>query len=283
MTGHGHARFQDEEVEIVSEIRTVNSRFLKLNVFSDLDAEHSSKLETLIKNQLQRGTVTLRLNVKSSLSNAYELNEAAVRAYWLQLSEIAGSSQPVNIESLLRLPGVVSENSTFDYEALWPKIESVANESLKRLAEMRAKEGASMQQDMLSNCDSIADHLGKIEALAPQIVENYSKRLTDRLNAILEKYDITVQPTDVIREIGIFSERGDISEEIVRLGTHIDHFREIMADKGSNGRKLDFLIQEILRETNTIGSKANDSTVANHVVEIKTAIERMREMVQNIE
>lgn len=283
MTGHGHARFQDDQIEIVSEIRTVNSRFLKLNVYSDLDATLQAKLEALVKQHIQRGTVTLRLNINSAATNSFQLNEAALRAYWLQLSEIAGSSQQINVESLLRLPGVVEDNSATDYTELWPKIKAVAKKSLDNLAAMRAKEGESMQADMLGNCDTIDTNLDAIKSLAPKLVENYSTRLTERLNSILEKYDISVSPSDVIREIGIFSERSDVSEETVRLSTHLTHFREIVSDKGSNGRKLDFLIQEILRETNTIGSKANDSAVANHVVEIKTSIERMREMVQNIE
>ena len=140
-----------------------------------------------------------------------------------------------------------------------------------------------MQKDMLGNIETIGERLVSIRELSPRIAEAYSKRLTDRIQALLEKHNIESTQVDVIREVGIFAERVDIAEETVRLGTHLDHFCETISTTQKAGRKLDFLVQEILRETNTIGSKANDSDIATHVVEIKTAIERIREMVQNVE
>jgi len=134
-----------------------------------------------------------------------------------------------------------------------------------------------------ANCEVIATELDRIEERAPLVVEAYRKRLTERLNKLLEEYEVSIEATDVVREVGIFADRGDISEEIVRLRSHLRQFDAIAASEESNGRKLEFLIQEILRETNTIGSKANDAEIAGHVVEIKTAIERMREMIQNVE
>ena len=151
------------------------------------------------------------------------------------------------------------------------------------LREMRAQEGRVMLQDLEQNCDAIVDASHEIQKLAPRVVENYSKKLTDRINQMLKAYEVSISPSDVVREVGMFAERVDISEEIVRLGSHIKQFREVMSSAESNGRKLDFLTQELLRETNTIGSKANDSEIAARVVEIKTCIERIREMVQNVE
>jgi uncharacterized protein (TIGR00255 family) len=283
MTGHGQARFHDQNVQITVEVRTVNNRFLKLNVYSDLDASLQSKLEAIVRDRIHRGTVTLRVSVESLSGGEFELNESVIRGYWLQLSEIAGSSQSVNVESLLALPGVVTEKTVAKPDELWPQVESTVREAIKNLEAMRAQEGEAMQQDMLSNIDSIAERLKTVEALAPRVSEAYSKRLSDRINKLLEKYDVEIAPTDIVREVGVFAERVDIAEETVRLTTHLDHFRKTVSSSEQSGRKLDFLVQEILRETNTIGSKANDSDIAGEVVEIKTCIERIREMVQNIE
>ena len=175
------------------------------------------------------------------------------------------------------------EKTGTDPADLWPHIKSTLEEALTNLESMRAQEGEAMQNDMLGNINTIAKRLESIREIAPRIAEAYSKRLTDRIQSLLEKHNIETAPVDIIREVGIFAERVDIAEETVRLGTHLDHFRDTISSNEKVGRKLDFLVQEILRETNTIGSKANDSDVATHVVEIKTSIERIREMVQNVE
>jgi len=285
MTGHGEALVQDETTSVQVEVRTVNNRFLKLNVNSDLDAGIQSQVEGLVKKHVGRGSVSVR--IKSRLTGEaepYQLNESLLRSYWLQLSEIAGSSQTVNLESLLTLPGVVEEASSSDQrEKMWPIVETTVTKALANLNEMRAREGEAMKQDMLSNCEIITKQLGFIREQAPAVIENYAKKMTDRINNLLKKYDISIEATDVVREVGVFAERCDISEETVRLDSHIDQFNEIIQLPDSNGRKLDFLVQEMLRETNTIGSKANDAKIATLVVEIKTAIERIREMVQNVE
>ena len=250
---------------------------------SDLDVETQARIEALVRDRIHRGSVSLRIAVKAIGEGQYEINEELVRAYWLQLSEIAGSSQSVNVESVLALPGAVIEKTGADPVEVWPHIKSTLEEALSNLESMRAQEGEAMQKDMLGNIDTIAKRLESVREISPRIAEAYSKRLTDRIQTLLKKNDIETSPVDVIREVGIFAERVDIAEETVRLGTHLDHFRDTISSHAKVGRKLDFLVQEILRETNTIGSKANDSDVATHVVEIKTAIERIREMVQNVE
>jgi uncharacterized protein (TIGR00255 family) len=129
----------------------------------------------------------------------------------------------------------------------------------------------------------VAASLEQIERRAPLVIEDYRNRLLDRLKRTLAELDIHLNPSDVIREVGMFADRSDISEEIVRLRSHLDQFQATMKLPESAGRKLDFLTQEMFRETNTIGSKANDMEIARHIIEIKTAIERIREMIQNIE
>lgn len=285
MTGHGEALVQDDTASVRVEVRTVNNRFLKLNVSTDLDAALQSQVEALVKQQVGRGSVSVRIKTRSvGTAEPYQFNEPLLRSYWLQLSEIAGSSQTVNVESLLNLPGVVEEASSTDQnEKLWPIVQTAVEQALTSLNEMRAREGEAMKQDMLANCKLVTEQLEAIRKQAPAVIENYAKRMSDRINNLLEKYDVSIQPTDLVREVGVFAERCDFSEETVRLDSHIDQFNEIIQLPESSGRKLDFLVQEMLRETNTIGSKANDAKIATHVVEIKTAIERIREMVQNVE
>jgi uncharacterized protein (TIGR00255 family) len=284
MTGHGAALVQDAEIRVLAEVRSVNNRFLKTHIHCDLNVSRQSQLEALIKQHVNRGSLNLKIKSERLQRNDhYHFNEPVIRAYWLQLSEIAGSSQHINVESLLHLPGVVAESIAEDDSDIWTAVEKTVIEALQNLNQMRAHEGAAMKSDLLQNCGEIRNHLEQIETLAPGVVENFSSRMTERIKALLEKHDISTSPAEVIREVGIFSERVDVSEETVRLNSHLIQFAEVCESAVSNGRKLDFLVQEMLRETNTIGSKANDSQIASRVIEIKTLIERIREMVQNVE
>ncbi len=140
-----------------------------------------------------------------------------------------------------------------------------------------------MEKDLRANCQVIHSELEQIRRRSPEIIKAYQTRLQERLNQLLEPYDVQIEPSDIVKEVGLFADRLDVSEEIVRLSSHLEQFEQILGSDESAGRKLDFLIQEMLRETNTIGSKASDAQTARHVVQIKTNIERLREMVQNIE
>ena len=231
--------------------------------------------------------VNVRINREPSAED-YRLNEAVLRGYLQQLERLTGRSlvdQPASLPPLLALPGVVSEPSAqLDLiEAQWPLIESVLAEALQRLAAMRIEEGRAMAADLVVNARAIAAELAAVERRGPEVVAAYRTRLLERLQALLADLGAQIQPADGVREVGSFAERSDISEEIVRLKSNLEQFDTVMAEGDSQGRKLEFLIQEMFRETNTIGSKANDAEIARHVIEMKTAIERMREMIQNVE
>ncbi|MCH2179669.1 MAG: YicC family protein [Mariniblastus sp.] len=285
MTGHGQAVAENEHVHVIVELRSVNNRYLKTSISSELDPGHESQIESLIRDKIKRGAINARIKLLFQAgSHDYQINQAALQAYQRQLSDINSSGVQASLDTLLSLPGVIEENAGSDrLQAVWPVVQQATQRALETLIEMRAQEGLAMQKDLLANCNLITQFTEQIEVLAPNIVKNYSKRITDRINQMLQDYNVTVTPSDVIREVGIFAERVDISEEIVRLKSHVDQFKQIIDAPTSNGRKLDFLTQELLRETNTVGSKANDAAIANHVVEIKAAIERIREMVQNVE
>ncbi len=140
-----------------------------------------------------------------------------------------------------------------------------------------------MAADLRSNCLTIATELAEIERRAPLVAEGYRTRLTERLQSVLTEFQVSLNPADLIKEVSIFAERSDISEETVRLRSHLEQFDTIMELPESSGRKLEFLVQEMFREANTIGSKANDVQISRHVIDIKAAIERIREMIQNVE
>jgi uncharacterized protein (TIGR00255 family) len=290
MTGHGEAHRHQDGIRVAVEVRTVNNRFLKVSLrlsegFSSLDP----LIEAVVRNHLRRGVVSVSVRVeRESSPDDFQLNAVVLDSYYRQLQELGkreGWSHEIRIDSLLGLPGAVMESASrrCDADAVWPVIEGTLNEALENLSRMRAEEGAAMGRDLHANCQAIAADLDQVEQRAPLVIEAYRRRLLERINKLLEEFGLDLQPADVVREVGLFTDRSDISEEVVRLRSHLQQFDSVARTEQNNGRKLEFLIQEMLRETNTIGSKANDAEIARHVVEIKTAIERMREMIQNVE
>ena len=290
MTGFGEAHRKDATLAVTAEVRTINSRYFKLVVrcgegYSSLEP----LVENLIRQQAKRGTVQVNLRIERlSASGDYQLNAEVLAGYFKQVEALTKSWKqvaPVAIDSLLSLPGVVNQglNHADDATAVWPIVSEALVAAIGNMAKMRCEEGAAMAADLAANAASIAKELDAIEVRAPLVVDGYRTRLSDRLTKTLAEYEVTLQPGDLIREISIYAERSDISEEIVRLRSHLEQFAATLKLPESSGRKLEFLTQEMFRETNTIGSKANDVEISMHVIEIKGAIERIREMIQNVE
>jgi uncharacterized protein (TIGR00255 family) len=290
MTGHGDARLEEDGLRVAAEVRTVNNRYLKLTLRGDpLVTSLESKVEAVVRQTIRRGHVHLAVAVQRDSAARAAVIDAEVLAHYVdqtnKLAQRLHVTQP-SLDALLQLPGVICEPSRMrdEIDSEWPNIEQTIRAAMSKLHEMRLQEGAAMLDDLQANCQAITRELAAIEARGPQVIDAYRERLTDKINRWLEKSDFdTIQSSDVIREVGIFSERSDISEETVRMRSHIGQFQQICRAPESSGRKLEFVIQEMFRETNTIGSKANDAEISAHVVEIKTRIERMREMVQNVE
>ena len=228
MTGHGRGSNHENQIQVNAEVRSVNNRFLKINVISDLDADLQIKVEERVRSLLARGSVSVRIRVDRNDSAAYQINMQQLEAYRQQLTATAVSSgsdagqahdslDSLPVENLLSLPGVVKESSSVeDPKELWPIVEKALDEALEQLSSMRKREGETMMTDMKSNCAALAEFLAKIEESAPEVVEAFSNRLKDRIQNLLEKFDIQSQPADIIREVGIFAERADIAEETVR-------------------------------------------------------------------
>ena len=290
MTGFGEAHRHTDELAVGVEVRTINSRHFKLNLrASEGYTALEPKIESLVRQVVRRGTVQLNLRVaRTASTDDYEINLAVLEGYLRQLEsvgELQSAGRSIAVESLLPLPGVINERRDFDRDIAneWPVIGPVVESALESLAEMRRIEGDALANDLLHQVTQIADHRRSVEERAPQVQHGYRERLLDRINKAVSELNVTIEPAELVREIALFVDRSDISEEIVRLGSHIDQFRAALRADESTGRKLEFIAQEMGREINTIGSKANDTQISGHVVEMKTCLERIREQVQNVE
>lgn len=290
MTGFGEAHRQRGECAVAVEVRTINSKYFKLAMrsgegYSVLEPQ----IEAVVRHSIKRGTVQLNLRVdRRRHADDYQVDAAVLNGYRQQLEAIRnqwGTSESLRLDALLALPGVVNEDprTQADADEDWPLIKEALEGALANMARMREDEGRAMAADLIANCSTIARELTAIEARAPLVVDAYRSRLTERLNKILADYEISLQAGDLVREISLYAERADISEETVRLRSHLEQFAGFLNAEESAGRKLEFLTQEMFRETNTIGSKSNDVQIARHVIEIKASIERIREMIQNVE
>lgn len=292
MTGYGEASYQSDNFRLTLELRAVNNRYLKVTLragepYNLLEPE----FEKVVRRLVRRGTIQIHLRCQKQLSaQDFQINAVALQSYVRQLRELSETLGMTDrgqtlLAQALTLPGVVPEPATaaFHMEEEWPVIERVLEQALQRLQTMRQEEGRAMAQEMLQMRDHIAAQLDCIRAQIPRATILFRDRLYDRVRNLLSELDVRIDRSDLIKEVAIFAERSDIAEEVVRLKSHLDQFHEIVNEPESAGRKLEFLTQEMFRETNTIGSKAGDVEISRHVVEIKGTLEKIRELVQNIE
>jgi len=289
MTGFGESHCQREGVAVSVEVRTINNRYLKTSIrLSEGYAPLEPQVESAVRKRIRRGTIQMNVRVdRAATPEDFQINVAVLEGYRTQLEALARqreAARPIPLESLLALPGVVSDHSTSSHAAEhWPLIAQTVEAAMENLDRMRREEGRAMAVDLRANCRTAAASLAEVEKRVPLVVESYRTRLAERLGKTLSEFALALDPGDVLKEVSLFADRSDISEEIVRLRSHLEQFEAIMDAAEPSGRKLEFLTQEMVREGNTIGSKANDVEIARHVIEIKAAIERIREMVQNVE
>ena len=294
MTGFGEARHQADGLTLAVEVRTVNNRYLKVSVRgSDPYPMLEPDLEKVVRKVIRRGTVTIHVRCdRLGRPGDFVLNAVALKSYLEQIRSACdqvGWQVPVSslLGQVLALPGVAPEPggvSGRPPDEELAAVERTLDVALGRLQAMRQQEGRAMADELLAHRRAVAEHLGKIRALIPTVVENYRQRLRDRVGQALAEHNVAVRPDDLIREVAVFAERSDVAEEVMRLGSHLDQFEAVVRTEDDGpGRKLEFLVQEMGRETNTIGSKAGDVSVSRHVVEIKATLEKVRELVQNVE
>jgi len=288
MTGFGTASELVDGCRYVVEIRAVNGRYLKCHVRLPEELQGiETSLEEIASRLLDRGTVTITVRLGGgAMEPSAVINSEAVEHYLEQLRPLA-EDKGLNLQfsDLLDLPGVVTtEDEELRRNKAAPSIQNLVKSACADLDGMRRREGEALQEELKGILDEIRSDLEVIRERAPIVVDLYEARLRQRMETLLSTVGSTVGTDDLVREVAVFAERSDIAEEISRLGGHLDHFHELLNSDSQEpvGRTLDFLAQEMLRETNTIGSKCLDGDVSRRIVVIKGAIDRIKEQVQNI-
>jgi uncharacterized protein (TIGR00255 family) len=288
MTGYGRAQRLIGGREISVEIKSVNHRFFEFSPrLPRAYAYLEEKLKALVYSRASRGKVDLSLSILTleGPNASVEINAALAGSYLgalRGLGEQLGVKDDLALSDLARFGDIFSVRKAEDDEdAVWADVSAVASEALDTFMEMRAKEGERLAADILGRLSAIEAHVAAVEGLSPKTVEEYRQKLTAKITEVLEQKQL--DEARILTEAAIFAEKIAVAEETVRLKSHIGQFRAYLKGKEPSGRKLDFLVQELNREANTIGSKAQNIEIAKIVVEIKSEIEKIREQIQNIE
>ena len=290
MTGFGDASKHEGDLAFSVEVRSVNNKFLKttIRVPERLDALEP-ELEQLIRARIGRGSVTLTVTCsESGEAAAHTVNADALRKYAEQISAALNIDiASLDVTHLVALPGVLQapgdEESRLQLsrQAIRPLVEL----ALEHLIQMRTREGTALCDDLSGHLDFIGVRMERLTEIAPRVIVDYERRLKSRMDALLTESDLATEADVLVREIAVYAEKTDIAEELARLGEHLRHFRDLLGSTEDRplGRTMDFLSQELLREANTISSKSPDAEMSRLIVEIKGAIDRIKEQVQNAE
>ncbi len=289
MTGFGRGAAQVNGVTAVVEMRSVNSRFTEVSVrLPRILAEREQEMQSLVKGALARGRISVQVQVDRVTGEtlAVQVDPQAARSYMQLLEQLrseAGILEPVRLEHLLAFPEVFTnvEDDTVEDDAAWDAVLAAFEEAINGMRAMRRQEGAALQRDLEDRINAIEGDLAAVEERAPERVQQGRERLHDRLQEMLGDERINLERLEF--EIAVLADRLDVTEECVRLRSHLVVFREALASDEPAGRKLNFLVQEINREVNTIGSKANDAEMTHRAVQMKEELEKIREQIQNIE
>ena len=288
MTGFGRERKVIGSREILVEIRSVNHRYYEFTAktpraYGYLD----EKLKAFLHGAISRGKVEVSVFIynQEGVDANIEINRTVASGYINALRSAADElilEDDLKLSNVIRLPDVFNVVKVIDdEEEIWQQVSEVAGEALKHFVDMRITEGAKMYDDITSRLDMIEETVGKIEKLSPASVEAYRQRLYDKIAEVVA--DRNIDESRILTEAAIFADKIAVDEETVRLCSHIAQFRELLESAEPVGRKIDFLIQEMNREVNTTGSKAQELEITRMVVDMKAEIEKIREQIQNIE
>lgn len=288
MTGYGRAEETVNGRKITVELRSVNHKYFEFSArvsrgYSFLE----DKLKGLVQSRAARGKIDLYLGVETleDVAAAVHVNHALAEGYIAALTEVAqrnGLPLPVTIGDIVRCPELFTVTREPENEdAVWADVRPVAEKAIGAFIAMRETEGQRLLDDVLSRAALIEEYVGKVEERSPETVKAYREKLETRLREVLA--DATIDEQRILTEAAIFADRVAVAEETVRLRSHLGQLRAFLASGEPAGRKMDFLVQEMNREANTIGSKCSDAQIAYVVVDIKAEIEKIREQIQNIE
>ena len=288
MTGFGRSQISVEGYNITVEIRSVNNRYFDFyakmpRTFSFLE----EKVKSLLSTEISRGKVECSLQIETTADESVivSINEPLAVGYVKAVEELAEKFEVKNdltALSLARFSDILSiTKAPVDEEDLWNKVQVAVKEALAEFVKMREIEGEKLKADVLSRADLIINNVAYIEERSPETVKAYSEKLLERMKIVLG--DTQVDEARILTEAAIYADKVAVAEETVRLRSHIDQLHSMLDSNEAVGRKLDFLVQEINREANTIGSKAQDVDIARRVIDIKAEVEKIREQIQNIE
>jgi uncharacterized protein (TIGR00255 family) len=288
MTGFGRGKIEDGGKEFMVEIKTVNHRYC--DVYIKMPRHISfieDKVRELIRKNISRGKVDVYISYDDYSEDSKDIivDKTLAKAYARSVEHLRdefGLKDDISVSLIARFPDVLRvEKPEEDEEKIWNLLSSALNDALDALINMRQIEGEGLMLDLLERTTLIENNVKEISIRAPEVVKEYKCKLENRIKELLDQQ--IVDENRIATEVAIFADRCNIDEELVRLGSHIKQLRETLRLSQPVGRKLDFLLQELNREINTIGSKANDLIITNQVVDIKSELEKIREQIQNIE
>ena len=290
MTGFGRGEYTDGKRSIIAEIKSVNHRYSDITIkMPRRYAFAEDKIKNAVKDKIRRGKVDVSIIVENITENDVniKLNTMLAKQYYDNLTELRGEfdlSGDISLPFLASLPDVMKAiPDVEDEEEITKAILEAVSEAAANLEKMRAVEGEKLAEDLISKGEHVKEILDKIAERAPQVVVDYTAKLKERIQDLLGS-SVQVPEDRILVEAAVFADKCAIDEEITRLNSHLDQLKSIIEKSSQpDGKKLDFLVQEMNREANTIGSKANDITITNYMLEIKSEIEKIREQVQNIE
>jgi uncharacterized protein (TIGR00255 family) len=290
MTGFGTAAAEADGISYTVEIKTVNNRYFKTHLrLPDIAVFLEGDIEKLLRDRIRRGTVSCALHLKNVSGQAlFELDKNTLTDYIAKLRDIAEANNiknRIDLAALLSLPGVIQPFSPDEAQSNRMKeiVLDLVNQAIEQLKRMRQAEGAALARDMAANCLVIREKLQSTSERSGIVVREYHDKLKKRVDELLAGAQLKIDEELLARETAIFADRCDIAEELARLNSHLDLFTEHCQQNQDAGRRLDFISQEMLREANTIASKASDTDTTRYVVNIKCQIDRIKEQVQNIE
>lgn len=288
MTGFGRCECVDAQKKIVIDLRSVNHRYCDINVkLPRMYMYLEDKIKEYVGKRVHRGKIDVSLYFESYVSQnkAITLDKELLQNYYDVLSEIRdmyGIHHEIGLSDLTRFSDIfIAKQEEEDQEAVWQMVLSCLKKAVDDFEAMREREGERMVSDLRLRAENVLSDLAEVEELAAKMAEGYAQRLRERMRELLE--DVPVDEPRFLTEVALMADRVCVSEETVRLRSHFNELENILGEAEGIGRKLDFLVQEMNREVNTIGSKANDLRISKLVVNMKAEIEKLREQIQNIE
>lgn len=289
MTGFGRGEYKCDMYNFKIEIKAVNHRYNDVSVKLPRQISYlEENIKKIVKEKINRGKVDVYINLEyvDESSTEIKVDISLAKSYKMaleQLSDELDLKEDIRLNNILNISEIIkTERKEVDEDIIWSALSQALEEALVDIVKMKETEGRALKKDMVLRLEAIEEVVLDIEKRSPVVIEEYKDKLTERIKNLLDQ-DANIDEERIAYEVVFFADKSNIDEEIVRLKSHINQFRKILEELEPVGRKLDFLIQEMNREINTIGSKANDMLISQNVVEVKSEIEKIREQIQNVE